>query len=111
MQFSNGLSNPLGLWLGHLMFDSISAILLSTIIVIVFATVTDQFYGLGFLVGNCRLMKYLNLTAIQWLVLVLYGFASTLFAYCLSLMVSSPLAAFALVAGYQFIMFVVSKRT
>ncbi|KAF9471812.1 P-loop containing nucleoside triphosphate hydrolase protein [Pholiota conissans] len=90
MQFSNGLSNPIGLWLGHLMFDSISAILLSTIIVIVFATATDQFYGLGFL----------------WVVLVLYGFAGALFAYSLSLMVTSPLAAFALVAGYQFIIFV-----
>ena len=40
---------------------------------------------------------------------VLYGITATLFSYCLSLMAASPLAAFAIVAGYQFIMFVVSK--
>ncbi|KIM38139.1 hypothetical protein M413DRAFT_420628 [Hebeloma cylindrosporum] len=90
MQSSNGLTNPIGLWLGHLMFDMISSVLLSTIIIIIFATVAHQFYGLGFL----------------WLVLVLYGVSAALFAYCLSLMVSSPLAAFAIVAGYQFIIFV-----
>ncbi|KAF8971850.1 hypothetical protein BDZ97DRAFT_1650923 [Flammula alnicola] len=90
MQFSNGLTSPVGLWLGHLMFDAISAVLLSTIIIIIFATVSNQFYGLGFL----------------WLNLVLYGVTGALFAYCLSLMVSSPLAAFAIVAGYQFIMFI-----
>jgi hypothetical protein len=50
MQFSNGLTNPIGLWLGHLMFDTISSVLLSTIIIIIFATVAHQFYGLGFLV-------------------------------------------------------------
>jgi hypothetical protein len=50
MQFSNGLTNPIGLWLGHLMFDTISSVLLSTIIIIIFATVAHQFHGLGFLV-------------------------------------------------------------
>jgi ATP-binding cassette subfamily A (ABC1) protein 3 len=52
MQMSNGLGNPIGLWLGHLMFDSIPSIILSTIIIIVFATAVNQFNGLGFLV--CR---------------------------------------------------------
>jgi len=42
-------------------------------------------------------------------VFILYGITATLFSYCLSLMAASPLAAFAIVAGYQFIMFVVSK--
>ncbi len=51
-------------------------------------------------------MLYANL---QWIVFVLYGITATLFSYCLSLMVSSALAAFALVAGYQFIMLVVSN--
>jgi hypothetical protein len=45
---------------------------------------------------------------LQWVVLVLYGITATLFAYCASLFVASPLAAFATVAGYQVIMFVVS---
>lgn len=44
----------------------------------------------------------------KWVVLVLYGIAGTLFAYCMSLLVTTPLAAFALVAGYQVVMFVVS---
>ena len=43
----------------------------------------------------------------QWLVLVLYGFAAALFSYCFSLFTSSPLAAFAAVAGYQAVMFIV----
>jgi ATP-binding cassette subfamily A (ABC1) protein 3 len=50
MQFSNGLSNPAGLWLGHVLFDSTFVLLLSTIIVVVFATASDQFNGLGFVV-------------------------------------------------------------
>ena len=51
MQFSNGLTNPIGLWLGHLMFDVIWSVLLSSIIIIIFSAVSDQFHGLGFLVG------------------------------------------------------------
>ncbi|KAF8634881.1 hypothetical protein AX15_000635 [Amanita polypyramis BW_CC] len=90
MQFSNGLTNPLGLWLGHLMFDTVWTVILSTIVAIVFATASNAFHGVGFL----------------WLVLVLYGIAGALFAYCATLIVSSPIAAFALVAGYQIIMFV-----
>jgi hypothetical protein len=51
MQFSNGLTNPIGLWLGHLMFDVGWSILLSSIIIIIFATVSNQFHGLGFMVS------------------------------------------------------------
>ncbi len=40
--------------------------------------------------------------------MVLYGIVGALFSYCVSLAVTSPLAAFAAVAGYQVIMFVVS---
>lgn len=50
MQLSNGLANPVGLWLGHLMFDSLFVLLASTVIVIIFATVSNQFHGLGFFV-------------------------------------------------------------
>jgi len=52
MQLSNGLTNPIGLWLGHLMFDLISVTFLSTVIVIVFAVAptSSQFHGLGYLV-------------------------------------------------------------
>ncbi|KAF8507801.1 P-loop containing nucleoside triphosphate hydrolase protein [Hysterangium stoloniferum] len=90
MQLSNGLTNPAGLWLGHLLFDGFFSTLLTTIIIIVFALASNQFHGLGYL----------------WIVMVLYGFASALFAYCVTLFTASPLAAFAAVAGYQVLMFI-----
>ncbi|KAK7686529.1 hypothetical protein QCA50_010128 [Cerrena zonata] len=90
MQLSNGLADPVGLWLGHLMFDSIFCIVIATLIIIIFAGVSNQFHGLGFF----------------WVVLVLYGIVGALFSYCVSLAVTSPLAAFAACAGYQIIMFI-----
>ena len=39
---------------------------------------------------------------------MLYGIVGALFSYCVSLAVASPLAAFAVSAGYQVIMFIVS---
>ena len=51
MQMSNGLSDPTGLWLGHLMFDSMFSVILATIVVIIWATASNQFHGLGFFVG------------------------------------------------------------
>ncbi|KAG5653904.1 hypothetical protein H0H81_009496 [Sphagnurus paluster] len=90
MQMSNGLGDPIGLWLGHLMFDTIVSTMLATIIIIVFAVAAPQFQGLGFF----------------WFIMVLYGITGALFSYCVSVMVSSPLAAFAASAGYQFVIFV-----
>ncbi|KAH8091365.1 P-loop containing nucleoside triphosphate hydrolase protein [Cristinia sonorae] len=91
MQFSNGLANPVGLWLGHLLFDSIFCLVIATVIVIVFAAVSgSHFHGLGLL----------------WFVLVQYGIAGTLFAYHLSRFVSSPLVAFAIGSTYHGTIFV-----
>ncbi|TFY63698.1 hypothetical protein EVJ58_g3098 [Rhodofomes roseus] len=90
MQLSNGLANPVGLWLGHLMFDTCFSIVIASVIIIVFAVASNQFAGLGFF----------------WVVLVLYGIVGALFSYCVSLAVTSPLAAFAASAGYQVIMFI-----
>ena len=50
MQFSNGLTNPAGLWLGHLLFDGILGTILATFIIIVFAAASTQFHGAGYLV-------------------------------------------------------------
>ena len=109
MQLSNGLADPAGLWLGHLMFDSVFAVISATIIIIIFAAVSNQFHGLGLFVSLSSLCTRLPETDdIQWLVLVFYGMASALFSYCVSLIVNSPLAAFAASAGYQVVMFVVS---
>ncbi|KAF7354425.1 ABC transporter A family member 2 [Mycena venus] len=88
MQLSNGL-NPVGLWLGHLLFDSIPTFIMATLVVILFAVLTDKFFGLGIL----------------WLILVLHGITGTLLAYCMTLVVVSPLSAFAATAAYQIIMF------
>ncbi|KAG1840268.1 hypothetical protein DFJ58DRAFT_858320 [Suillus subalutaceus] len=90
MQLSNGLSDPIGLWIGHLLWDSIFSVTLATIIIIIFAVTTNQFSGLGFF----------------WLVLVLYGIVGALFAYCVSLFMSSPLSSFAAVAGYQIVIYI-----
>ncbi|KAG9313874.1 P-loop containing nucleoside triphosphate hydrolase protein [Chiua virens] len=90
MQLSNGLSDPIGLWLGHLLWDSLFGVIIATIIIIVFATtVSNQFYGLG----------------LFWVVLVQYGIVGALFSYCASLVMSSPLTSFAAVAGYQIVMY------
>jgi hypothetical protein len=52
MQFSNGLNNPIGLWLGHIMFDGAKVVIISTVIIIVFAiAASQQMHGLGFLVS------------------------------------------------------------
>ena len=50
MQLSNGLSDPVGLWLGHLLFDSIFGVVSASLIVIIFAAATNRFHGLGFFV-------------------------------------------------------------
>ncbi|KAF7302856.1 hypothetical protein MKEN_01247800 [Mycena kentingensis (nom. inval.)] len=89
MQFSNGLHNPAALWLGHLLFDGMSTLIMATVIAAVFGATTEHFHGLGYL----------------WFVMALYGIAGTLFAYCCSLVVKSPLAALATVAGSQFVIF------
>jgi hypothetical protein len=46
----------------------------------------------------------------QWVILVLYGLVGSLFSYCVSLVMTSPLSAFAASAGYQVIMFIVSSK-
>ena len=61
MQLSNGLADPVGLWLGHLMFDLIFGIVAVTVIIIVFAVATTQLHGLGLFVSpptDTGLAKY-----------------------------------------------------
>jgi ATP-binding cassette, subfamily A (ABC1), member 3 len=43
--------------------------------------------------------------------MVLYGYTSILFAYCVSLLSSSALAAFAIVAAWQVVMFMLVELT
>lgn len=55
MQLSNGLANPAGLWLGHLLFDSLFGVFMSVIIAVVFATASNQFHGVGYFVRDLNL--------------------------------------------------------
>ena len=57
MQFSNGLHNPVGLWLGHLAFDGIFTVIMATAVTIIFAAASNQFHGLGFFVRFLRLER------------------------------------------------------
>ena len=93
MQFSNGISNPAGLWLGHVLFDSMFSIFSATIIVAVFGSYSTLFQGLGYV----------------WFIMVLHGFTGTLFAYLVTIFIKTPIAAFASLAAYQFIVYGVSE--
>ncbi|CAA7265337.1 unnamed protein product [Cyclocybe aegerita] len=93
MQVANGLANPLGLWLGHLMFDSLFTVFAATWITIVYGVIRDKFQGIGLL----------------WLVMCLNGFVGTLLAYIVAILVKSPLGAFGVMVVSQFIIFLVRK--
>lgn len=85
---SNGAS-PVALWLGHLIFELPGIFFVSAIIVIIFSVITSQFHAPGDL----------------FVCFVLYGVAVTLWAYFFALFLNSPLAAWALVAGINVILF------
>ncbi|KAH9937769.1 P-loop containing nucleoside triphosphate hydrolase protein [Epithele typhae] len=90
MHFSNGLSNPAGLWLGHLIFDAMTTTFAATLLVVVWAgKYAFFFHGLGYL----------------WLVMMLYGIASILYAYLFTLYFKSPLGAWAAIAVWHVILF------
>ncbi|QRV83171.1 ABC transporter [Ceratobasidium sp. AG-Ba] len=84
MQLSNGVT-PVGLWLGHLLFDFSWIVLIATAVTTVLGTATSQFYGLGAF----------------WAIIVLYGVAGALFAYVVSTFGISPLGSFAIAGGYN----------
>jgi ATP-binding cassette subfamily A (ABC1) protein 3 len=105
MQLSNGIANPASLWFGHLLFDGMFGVIVATVVAAVFATVSKQFSYIGLFVGVQPLFVCKVTHKIQWFILVLYGYTSILFAYCVSLLSASALAAFSVIAGYQVIMF------
>lgn len=84
LHYSNGV-RPLPLWLAHLVFDFSFILILSTVCVIIFAASVQVWYGLGYL----------------YLVILLYGLASTLLSYAISLVARTQLSAFAFAAGGQ----------
>lgn len=86
---SNGAS-PFSLWAGHLLFDIPFTLVISTVATIAFASI-NQFHGVGQF----------------WVSLVLYGISGTLYAYMFAVFVDSALGAWAGVAIFNALTFLV----
>ncbi|CAM1501236.1 Fc.00g103980.m01.CDS01 [Cosmosporella sp. VM-42] len=90
MHYSNGV-HALPLWLAYLGFDFLVTLFISGVSTIIFGAITNQWFHLEYL----------------FTVLLLYGIASTLLSYALSLVAKSQLAVFATAAAMQAIMFLI----
>ncbi|KAF8446875.1 ABC transporter [Kalaharituber pfeilii] len=88
LHYSNGV-RPLPLWFAYLLFDFTFVLIISAVAVIIFATSVDAWYSLGHL----------------FVCMILYGLASTLLSYVISLYARTQLSAFAFSAGGQAVMF------
>lgn len=84
MQYSNGL-RVTPLWSAYIFFHFWLVVLMSIILTAFISSKLEHINGAGYF----------------FVVLMLYGTASTLLSYCVSLFVKSQLAAFAVVAAYQ----------
>lgn len=85
LQYSNGI-RPGPLWLAHILFDAIFVVISSTISLIIFTQASSSVW---------HFISYL------WPVFFFYGLSATLFAYMVSLIMSTQLGTFAFAAGYQ----------
>ena len=88
LHYSNGVRSA-PLWLAYTIFDFLIVLISSAVAVIIFQAVSHAWYYVGYL----------------FLVFFLYGLASTLLSYCISLISTSQLATFAWAAGGQCVMF------
>ena len=88
LHYSNGVRS-VGLWSAYLTFDFMVVVGVSALTIIIFRGVSDAWYHAEYL----------------FVVFFLYGIASTLFSYVISLFSRSQLAAFAFAAGGQAVMF------
>ena len=88
LHYSNGVRS-ICLWSAYLTFDFVIVLAISVLAIVIFRAVSDAWYGIGYL----------------FVVLFLYGIASTLLSYVISLFARSQLAAFAFAAGGQAVMF------
>jgi ATP-binding cassette, subfamily A (ABC1), member 3 len=85
LEYSNGV-RPFPLWFAYLLFDFITVLISSAVIVIIFSASSNN--------------AWWNLSYV-FLILLLYGIASILLSYVISLFSKSQLAAFAFSAGGQ----------
>jgi ATP-binding cassette, subfamily A (ABC1), member 3 len=88
LHYSNGVRSA-PLWLAYTIFDFMIVLLTSAVATIIFRAVTNVWYHLEYV----------------FVVFFLYGLASTLLSYVISLFSRSQLAAFAFAAGGQAVMF------
>lgn len=88
LHYSNGVRSA-PLWLAYTTFDFVIVLVTSSITIIIFRAVSDAWYHIGYV----------------FVVFFLYGLASTLLSYVISLFSRSQLAAFAFAAGGQAVMF------
>ncbi|KAJ5182551.1 hypothetical protein N7492_000167 [Penicillium capsulatum] len=88
LHYSNGV-RKLPLWLAYLSFDFCIVLLASVLTIVIFRAVSDVWYHIEYL----------------FVVFFLYGLCATLWAYLISLMAGSQLAAFAFTAGFQCVFF------
>lgn len=88
LQYSNGV-RPLSLWAAYLVFDLIVALAASALMTALWAALSGIWYHIGYV----------------FLVLFLYGIASTLLAYIISLFAATQLASFAWTAALQAVFF------
>ncbi|KAI5290921.1 hypothetical protein KEM54_000022 [Ascosphaera aggregata] len=84
MHYSNGVRR-LSLWLAYLAFDSIIVFFTNVLVIVIWVARSDIWYEPGYL----------------FVVLFLYGIASVILAYIVSMFATSQLAAFAFAAGKQ----------
>ena len=90
LHYSNGI-RAAPLWAASTAFDFLFILLISALVIIMWTAVSSVWYAPGYL----------------FVVFVLYGLSTVLMSYCVSLFVSSPLAAFAFAAGGQAVFFLI----
>ncbi|KAK5652734.1 hypothetical protein OQA88_9587 [Cercophora sp. LCS_1] len=90
LQYSNGV-RPLPLWLAHTAFDFAIVLVSSAIAVGLFAGLASLWYHVGYL----------------FLIFILYGLASILLAYNVSIVSKNQLSAYAFTAAGQLVLFLV----
>ncbi|KAF3942382.1 hypothetical protein ABW19_dt0205534 [Dactylella cylindrospora] len=88
LHYSNGVRAG-SLWTAYTFFDFIFVLIITIVATIIMVASTSVWWSVGYL----------------YACFMLYGLAAVLFAYIVSLLAKSQLAAFAMVAGYQAVMF------
>ncbi|KIL92057.1 hypothetical protein FAVG1_04463 [Fusarium avenaceum] len=90
LQYSNGV-RPFPLWIAYLLFDLVFVLVSTAIITAIWAGVSNIWFHLGYV----------------FLILFLYGIASTLLSYVISLITKTQLGTYAWAAASQTLIFVV----